>query len=199
MSDNLIMSQHQNSPSGVRRIHPHKFTMWVAMGGICMMFAGLTSAYIVKRNQSNWQDFDLPVVFWYSTAVILLSSFTIQMAVKSFKAREISRYKSYITVTAILGVLFTVLQLAGFNNLKQHGIQLTGQGSNAAASFLLVITGLHIVHVLGGVVALLIVFARIFNTKIKSYSSTTIEIVSTYWHFVDVLWIYLFIFFMWIR
>lgn len=181
------------------RIHPHKFTMWMAMGGICMMFAGLTSAYIVKRNQSNWQDFDLPVVFRYSTVVILLSSFTIQLAVKSFKEREMNRCKLLLTITAILGVLFTVLQIAGFSNLKQHGIQLTGQGSNAAASFILVIPLLHIVHVLGGVVALLIVLARMFNTKIKNYSIVTIEIISTYWHFVDVLWIYLFIFFMWIR
>ena len=193
------MMMTATSSNETTRIHPHKFTMWVAMGGICMMFAGLTSAYIVKRNQSNWQDFDLPRVFWYSTFVILLSSFTIQLAVKAFKERAMSQYKLLITITALLGILFTILQCAGFSNLKQHSIQLTGQGSNAAASFILVITLLHIVHVLGGVVALLVVFARLFNTKVRNYSSVTIEIASTYWHFVDVLWIYLFIFFMWIR
>ena len=75
------------------KIHPHKFTLWVAIGSILMMFAGLTSAYIVKRNQANWQTFDLPVAFWYSTAIIVLSSFTLMMAVSSFKNRMMSRYR----------------------------------------------------------------------------------------------------------
>ncbi|HCT22732.1 MAG TPA: cytochrome oxidase subunit III, partial [Chitinophagaceae bacterium] len=69
------------------RIHPHKFTLWVAMASIIMAFAGLTSAYIVKKNQSNWLEFQLPLVFWYSTAVIIISSVTMHLALKSFKAR----------------------------------------------------------------------------------------------------------------
>jgi cytochrome c oxidase subunit 3 len=182
-----------------KRIHPHKFTMWVAMGSICMMFAGFTSAYIVKRNQSNFLEFNLPIIFWVSTVVILFSSLTIQLAVKSFKARERSRYKSLITITAFLGVLFAALQVIGFRDLESHGIYLTGPNSNAAASFILIIVGMHALHVLGGVVALLVMFIRAFASTTKNYSSTPIEIVSTYWHFVDVLWIYLVIFLIWIR
>lgn len=182
-----------------KRIHPHKFTMWVAMGSICMMFAGFTSAYIVKKNQSNFLEFSLPTIFWYSTAVILLSSLTIQLAVQSFKARERNRYKVFITITAALGVLFAALQVVGFKNLESHGIYLTGPNSNAAASFILIIVGMHALHVLGGVVALLITLIRAFAVRTKNYNSTPIEIVSTYWHFVDVLWIYLLIFFVWIR
>jgi len=182
-----------------KRIHPHKFTMWVAMGSICMMFAGFTSAYIVKRNQSNFLEFNLPTIFWISTVVILFSSLTIQLAVKSFKARERSRYKSLITITAFLGVLFAALQVIGFRDLESHGIYLTGPNSNAAASFILIIVGMHALHVLGGVVALLVMFIRAFASTTKNYSSTPIEIVSTYWHFVDVLWIYLVIFLIWIR
>jgi cytochrome c oxidase subunit 3 len=181
-----------------KRIHPHKFTLWVAMGSIVMMFAGLTSAYVVKRNQTNWLEFSLPAVFWYSTVVILLSSVTIHLAVKSFRAREMSRYKTLITITLLLGLLFSVLQFAGFNALRENGIQLFGIGSNPSASFLGIITGLHVVHVLGGVIALAVVFIRAFSIKNKQYSSVPVEIVSTYWHFVDVLWIYLFIFFSWI-
>jgi cytochrome c oxidase subunit 3 len=183
----------------IKRIHPHKFTLWVAMGSIVMMFAGLTSAYIVKKNQANWLEFSLPVVFWYSTAVIIASSISIHLALKSFKAREMSRYRLLITITAALGVLFMVLQTFGFFSLEARNIHLTGPNSNAASSFLLVITSLHMLHVLGGVIAILVTFSRAFNTKSKSYSSVPIEVISTYWHFVDILWIYLFIFFNWLR
>lgn len=179
-------------------IHPHKFTLWVAMGSIVMMFAGLTSAYIVKKNQSNWLVFNLPVIFWYSTVVILLSSLTIHLAVKSFKARDMGRYRALITLTAILGIVFLALQVGGFINLEHNNIALTGSKSNSAASFLLVITGLHMLHVLGGVIAILIIFARAYASRVKNYSSLPIEMAATYWHFVDVLWIYLFIFYNWI-
>lgn len=193
--------KYKNTPSENRgiRIHPHKFTLWVAMGSIVMMFAGLTSAYIVKKNQANWLEFSLPLVFWYSSAVIIASSVTIHLALKSFKAREMSQYRTLITLTALLGVVFMGLQTLGFYNLEARNIHLTGPNSNAAPSFLLVITLLHMIHVLGGVIAILVIFFRAFNSKFKNYSSVPIEIISTYWHFVDILWIYLFIFFNWLR
>lgn len=182
-----------------KRIHPHKFLLWIAMGSICMMFAGFTSAYIVKRNQSNFLEFSLPTIFWYSTFVILASSVTIQLAVKNFKAREMSKYRSLITITAILGLVFAALQVVGFKDLESHGIFLTGPKSNAAASFILIIVGVHALHVLGGVIAILVMFLKAFLSKTKNYSSMPIEVVSTYWHFVDVLWLYLLVFFIWIR
>src|SRR4030095_11931471 len=116
-----------------------KFTLWVAMGSIIMMFAGLTSAYLVRRAQANWLIFQLPPVFWLSTLVILISSLTMHLALKSFKAREMKQYRIMITITAALGVLFAVLQYSGFNYLYSHGVQVFGQGSNPAASFLGVI------------------------------------------------------------
>lgn len=181
-----------------KRIHPHKFALWVAMGSIVMMFAGLTSAYIVRRSQANWLAFQLPVIFWYSTLVILISSLTMHLSVKAFQAREMQRYRSLITATAALGVLFALMQFVGFYSLQSSGVNILGQGSNPSASFLGIITGLHVLHVLGGVVALIVIFIRAFSLKTKSYSSVPLEIVSTYWHFVDILWIYLFIFFKWI-
>jgi cytochrome c oxidase subunit 3 len=176
-------------------LHPHKFILWVAMASIVMMFAGFTSAYIVKHAQKNWLEFSLPKIFLASTGVIVLSSITMHLAVKAFKVRERSRYRKLITVTALLGVLFAVLQAIGFSNLGAHGIRFLGSGSNASASFLLVIVGMHVLHVLGGVVALMVVFFRAYRTKVKSYNIVPVEIVATYWHFVDVLWIYLFVFF----
>jgi len=178
-----------------RRLHPYKFTLWVGIASILMMFAGFTSAYIVKRNQSNWLEFNLPTMFWYSTVVILLSSLTMYLATKAFKARNMARYRTLITVTAALGVLFIVLQFEGFKSVTDQGVKLFGVGSNAAGSFLGVITGVHMLHVLGGVIALLIMFFKAFSSRRKNYSSLPIEVVSIYWHFVDALWIYLFIFY----
>src|SRR5690348_12034968 len=104
-----------------KKIHPHKFTLWVGLASIIMMFAGLTSAYIVKSSQPKWSTVEMPVIFWYSTAVMLISSVTAQMALKSFKERQMGSYRKLITVTALLGVVFLVLQIAGFTSLWNSG------------------------------------------------------------------------------
>lgn len=174
-----------------KKIHPHKYSLWIAMGSITMMFIGFTSAYVVKRAQANWLAFELPHIFWISTAVILISSGTIQMAVKQFKERNMKKYKQLITLTAVLGVIFAACQTVGFAQMSDRGLPLSGPVS---ASFIYVIVGMHMLHVLGGVVALLIMFARAFRTRVRVYSAVPIEVASLYWHFVDALWIYLLIF-----
>jgi cytochrome c oxidase subunit 3 len=178
------------------KIHPHKFTLWVAIASVVMMFAGLTSAYIVKRNQANWLSFELPLAFWYSTAAILVSSVTIWLAQQRFKNRQMAEYRLLITVTLVLGLLFVILQVVGFNALAQNGLDLK---KNVSVSFLYVIVGLHALHVLGGVVALLVMFLRAFGSKVRSYNPIPVEVMATYWHFVDALWIYLLIFLLLIR
>ena len=179
-----------------QKIHPHKFIMWVAIGSIVMMFAGLTSAYIVKSNQAGWKEVIVPNVFWISTAAILASSITIQMALRSFKQREMNLYRLMIAVTLVLGAVFVALQVIGFQQLWNQGIQFKGSG---AGQFLYVIFGLHAVHVVGGVIVLLVMFFKAFFGKTKSYSSVPVEVAATYWHFVDLLWIYLLVFFLWIK
>ncbi len=179
-----------------KKIHPHKFTLWVAIGSIIMMFAGLTSAYIVKSNQPKWLTFEMPRIFWYSTGIILLSSLTIQMALKEFKDRKINKYRRLITVTLVLGILFIVMQFLGFSQIWATGVTLSGSG---AAPFMYVIFGLHGLHVLGGVIALLVMFLQGLSSYRRSYNPVPVEVISTYWHFVDILWIYLFIFFMFIQ
>jgi cytochrome c oxidase subunit 3 len=179
-----------------KKIHPHKFTLWVALGSIIMMFAGLTSAYVVKRDQPGWTTFSIPRAFWYSTAVILISSLTIQMALKAFKEREMQRYRNLLTTTAILGVLFVVLQWTGFRQIWNTGITFKGSGGG---QFLYIIAGLHAVHVLGGILALIVMFIKAYASKVRSYNSVPVELMSTYWHFVDLLWIYLLVFFMFIN
>lgn len=178
-----------------KRIHPHKFIMLIVMGSVMMMFAGFTSAYVVKRSQSNWLEFTMPSIFWFSTAIILLSSLTIFLAKKAFVAREMKRYRMLITLTSVLGLTFIIMQFQGFKYLEDHGVKLFGINSNPAGSFLGVITGVHMLHVLGGVIALLIMFFKAYNGRKKNYSTISIDVASTYWHFVDGLWIYLFLFF----
>ncbi len=181
------------SNTSTNRIHPHKFTLWVAIGSIIMMFAGLTSAYIVKGSLPGWSTVEIPVLFYYSTAVMLLSSLSIQAALKSFKERNMRQYRRLTTVTITLGLVFILMQVIGFSQLYQSGVLL--EGSNAGV-FLYIIFGLHAVHVLGGIVALLIMFFKAFSTRIRNYSPVPVEVAATYWHFVDILWIYLFIFFL---
>lgn len=179
-----------------KKIHPHKFTLWVAMASIIMAFAALTSAYLVKMNQSDWHTYRLPSVFTISTIVILFSSATMYLAEKAFKQREMPRFRMWITLTAVLGVVFISLQISGFWQVHYlPDIGVIGNKSTASGSFLLVIAGLHILHVLGGVIALLVQFFRAFSRRRRSYAATPVEITSLYWHFVDILWIYLFIFF----
>jgi cytochrome c oxidase subunit III len=179
-----------------KKIHPHKFTLWVGIGSLLMMFAGFTSAYIVKRNQANWQTFDLPQFFWYSTVAILLSSATIFLAEKAFKQRQMKKYRSLLSATVLLGVLFIVFQVLGFLQLWEKGVTLQ---ANVSYSFMYVIVILHGAHVVGGLVALVVLFAKAFSTKTRIYNSVPVELVSTYWHFVDILWIYLLIFLIMIR
>ena len=176
-----------------KRIHPHKFTMWVAIGSMVMMFAGLTSAFIVKSNQTGWEMITMPEVFWVSTAVIIISSITLQMALRSFKQRGMNQYRMLIGLTLLLGILFIVLQWMGFQQLWEQKITFKGSG---AGQFLYVIFGLHALHIIGGMIALFVMFIKAFIGKTKLYSSVPVEVMATYWHFADLLWLYLLIFFL---
>jgi cytochrome c oxidase subunit 3 len=177
------------------RIHPHKFALWVAIASIIMMFAGLTSAYIVKSGQVGWIEVKTPTIFWYSTAVLLISSVTIQASLRAFKQRAMNQFRTLFLSTLVLGIVFVLLQWTGFRYLWNHGVDFHGAG---AGQFLYIIFGLHALHVIGGIIALTVIALRQYFGKTRSYSATPIEVMSTYWHFVDVLWLYLLIFFIWI-
>lgn len=186
----LVMTEQR------KKIHPHKFTLWITIGSITMMFAGLTSAYIIKRNQPNWLEFNLPVIFWYSTAAIIASSVTIWLSLRAFREKEMAKYRQMLIATLFLGIVFIALQVIGFMQLRNQGLTLT---KNVSVSFLYPIIGLHALHVIGGVIALLVMFLKAFSRKLKTYSAVPIELMSTYWHFVDLLWIYLLFFLLMIR
>jgi len=192
----MIMNAVMASTNQRKKIHPYKFILWVAIGSIIMMFAGFTSAYIVKREQPGWISFSMPVIFWYSTGVILLSSILMQLAVSSFKSRDMGRYRNLVGLTTCLGIVFIILQTIGYWQLNRAGIKVEGSG---AGVFFIIIFGLHALHVLGGVIALLALFFRSLSSRRRSYNVVPVEVAGTYWHFVDLLWIYLFVFFILIQ
>ncbi len=165
----------------------------MAIASMIMMFAGLTSAFIVKSNLTGWRTITLPRIFWTSAVLILVSSLTIQMAAKAFKNREMQRYRMLMGATFVLGLAFVMCQIVGFGQLWDSNIRF--KGSSGAGQFFYAITGLHALHVVGGVVALAVMLIQTFIGKIRKYSAVPVEVVATYWHFVDLLWIYLLIFF----
>lgn len=176
------------------KIPPQKFALWVAIGGIVMMFAAFTSAYVVRRSAGNWLEFKLPDIFFLNTAVIVLSSLTLHYSYVSFKKGNEKLYKGLLITTFLLGILFVVLQYQGWQALNSIGATFT---VNPSSSFVYVISGLHAAHVLGGIAAVVVAMVHAFVLPFRPTirRRQRFEIVCQYWHFVDVLWVYLVMFF----
>lgn len=159
-----------------------------------MMFAAFTSAYVVRRAAGNWYEFKLPDIFFLNTLVIVASSATIQMSFNAFKKGREMAYKSLLIATLLLGVLFVLLQYQGWLAMTAIGATFT---VNPSSSFIYVISGLHAAHVLGGMAALVVALVHAYYLPFKPTQrrKQRFELVVQYWHFVDVLWIYLVTFF----
>jgi cytochrome c oxidase subunit 3 len=177
------------------KIHQYKFALWVGIASIIMMFGAFTSAYVVRRAAGNWFEFKLPDIFLLNTVVIILSSITLHLAYKAFLGGAEKRYKSLLLTTFLLGCLFVFLQYKGWQALDSIGATFT---VNPSSSFIYVISGLHAAHVLGGMTALLVALTHAYKLpyKVTSRRKLRFELVVQYWHFVDVLWVYLIVFFM---
>jgi len=175
------------------RIHPQKFALWTAMASIMMMFAAFTSAYIVRQAAGNWLEFSLPNIFYLSTAIIILSSITLHLSYHGFKSGRELQYKSLLIVSFVLGISFIVSQYIGWQTLFASGVDMKG---NPAGAFLYVITGVHALHILGGIGTFIVALLHAFTLdyKVTEKRKLRFELVVQYWHFVDLLWIYLLIF-----
>ncbi len=173
--------------------------LWVGIVSMVMLFAGLTSAYVVRADNGNWLIFNLPTVFYLSTAVIILSSITLFTALQMAKKNNNKAVIISLIVTFILGLVFTKLQFLGWTELTNKGIVFAGKYANASGSFLYVLTGLHILHLLGGLIALLVTLKNSVKGLYNSQNTLGLELCSIYWHFLDILWVYLFLFLLYIR
>jgi cytochrome c oxidase subunit 3 len=178
-----------------RTARSYKLILLFAMVSMTMMFAGLTSAFVVSKSRADWlKDFQLPTAFFISTIVILGCSVTFHLAKKSIQKDNQSATTMYLLSTLALGVLFVILQFVGFGQIVSNGYYFTGQASSITTTFLYIVTVVHLLHLAGGLISLLIIIYNHFKQKYNSTQTLGIELGAMYWHFLDLLWVYLFLF-----
>ena len=169
--------------------------LWISMISMVMFFAGLTSAYIISQKREDWVSFDLPEAFYISTVLIVLSSLTLYLSQNFLKKDNWKLSFVFLLVTLVLGLGFVWYQYEGFNQLKAAGLYFTGPESTVSTSFIIGITFMHVLHLLAGVIVLLVVIYNHFKNKYSSADMLGFELGAIFWHFVDLLWILLFLFF----
>ncbi|MEK6282674.1 MAG: heme-copper oxidase subunit III [Acidobacteriota bacterium] len=173
----------------------YRIGMWVALAAILMMFTALTSAYIVRSASSNdWQPLTMPGILLISTALIVLSSGTLETARRKLKESAPGAHKRWLLITVLLGLGFLASQLLAWRQLVRQGIYVS---SNPHSSFFYLLTATHGVHLFGGLVALIYLALRTRSSNddrlAVAKGQAAADAVTLYWHFMDVLWIYLFI------
>lgn len=176
-----------------------KNMMWVGIATMIMLFMGFTSAYIVRQEEGQWLVFDLPNILFVSTFIILMSSVSMVWATHSAKKDNQKGVKNGLLITLILGVSFAVCQYFAWVEIYDLGVFWAGVESNAAGSYLYLITGLHLAHLFAGILSLIYTFARSLQGAYSSSNSLGLEVAALYWHFLDALWVYLFLFLYYIR
>lgn len=204
------------------RLKSRKTLLWFGIISIVMLFAGLTSAYIVRQAEGKWVQFDLPNTFIFSTLIILISSIPMQQAVSAVQKRELQKSTWYLVVTLLLGLGFVASQTVAWSELFSQGIAFSSHVSdikteytyvpagnetaaeaaavgNVSASFLYAITALHILHLIGGILALFVVLSRSARKKYTPEEYSGLSMCATYWHFLGGLWVYLFFFLFFVR
>jgi cytochrome c oxidase subunit 3 len=178
-------------PKKVLSMHPKKFALWLFMASVVMLFASWTSAYIVRQADGNWLFFELPNWFYFSTIVIVASSVTMQMAYGAAKRNLLPRLNTLVWATLLLGFVFLVLQVLGWGELVQNSVYFVG---NPSGSFVYVITGFHGLHIVSALIFVGIVLKSVAREEVHSGKMAQMEMCTTYWHFLGVLWVYLFLF-----
>ena len=172
-----------------------KMMLWFGIISLIMSFAGWTSAFVVSSTREDWlNDFQLPNAFIISTIVVIISSLTFMMAHKALKNNQRQQTMVWLLITFALGVAFITNQFLGFNEIIAMGYNFTGPTSNVTMSYIYLIAMVHIVHVIAGLVCILVVIYNHFKQKYNAEERTGFELAATFWHFIDILWVYLFLF-----
>ena len=172
-------------------VHPHKFALWLFLVSIMMIFASMTSAFIVKQGEGSWLDYNLPSMFWFTTVVIITSSGLLQWGYFAAKQDQLIKLRILLALTIVFGLVFLVGQWLSWSQLVSMDVYFVG---NPGGSFIYVLTGLHAFHLLSGIVFLIIVMISALKHKVHSRNMVRMEMCTTYWHFLGALWVYLFVF-----
>ena len=173
------------------KVHPKKFGLWLFIVSIVMLFAALTSAYVVKQSDGVWLDFEMPFLFDITSVVIILSSLFAQLSYYFAKKDELLKARIMLLLTGFTGVLFLVGQWEAWSELIANGVHFVG---NPAGSFLYVLTGVHGFHLISALIFVVVVVVAAFKSKVHSKSLDQLEMCITYWHFLGGLWLYLYLF-----
>ncbi len=176
-----------------------KALLWIGIISMIMFWAGLTSAYIVRQNAGNWLLFNVPEMFFISTAVIILSSIVFLYVQSAVKKNNTKGIIWGTLTTLILGFIFMVCQYKGWGDLFEKGVVLGGKYSNPSGSFFILFILAHWAHLLGGIISLSVVLINSLRKKYTAENALGIELCGLYWHFLSVLWVYLFLFLYFIR
>jgi cytochrome c oxidase subunit 3 len=173
-----------------------KMMRWFGSISLLMAFAGWTSAYIVSSSREDWLlDFELPSAFFISTGVIIVSSLTYIFAKSALSRDNVRRSTLWLTLTTLLGLAFIILQFLGFSQMIGQGYYFTGPTSSITMSYVFLIAAVHIAHVVAGLISLLVVLYNTFMGKYTANNMLGFELGATFWHFLDLLWLYLILFF----
>jgi cytochrome c oxidase subunit 3 len=164
--------------------------LWLLLTAVIMLFAGLTSAYIVLRGLPSWQNIALPSLLWPNTAVLLMSGLAIELSRRAVLNNQLESMKRWLAVSGLFGIAFLAGQLAAWRQLVGAGVYLP---STLQSSFFYILTGLHGLHLLGGVGALSYVFMNAMKNRLTVFNHEPLRLCATYWHVMDALWIYLFL------
>jgi cytochrome c oxidase subunit III len=173
-------------------VPPLKFITWIFIVSICMMFGALTSAYIVRRAEGNWLEFELPSLFLTTSILIIVSSITLQVAYMAAKKDNLTLLKVLLGVTTALGFGFLIGQYEAWGQLVRDNVFFGGTTSNPSGSFVYVLTGLHAFHLITGLIFLIIVLISALNYRVHSRNLLRLELCTTYWHFLGALWLFLY-------
>lgn len=182
---------------GIIRSKTAKPLLWVAMAGMSMIFASLTSAYVVRQADSDWLSIELPMQFYYSTAIIILSSITLVFADVSAKKNNQTGIKIGLISTFLLSLVFVYSQFDAYKILMDQGLYFSGSG--ISSSFLYVLTIVHLAHVFGGNISLLITSVKGLRGKYSAEDKLGIELASWYWHYLTGVWMFLLMFLLYIK
>ncbi|MCB0687585.1 MAG: cytochrome c oxidase subunit 3 [Saprospiraceae bacterium] len=174
-------------------LNPLKFALWISLASISMLFAGFMSAYMVRQAAGNWFEFTLPWHFTASTMIIVISSVIAHITLEQFKRGNEGAYKIFLILTFVLGLAFVILQYLGWQAMMQAGIDFK---ANPSGAFVYVISGVHVAHVLAGLAAWCVALVHGFGLPFKPTKKRIgrLELTAQYWHYVDLLWVVLFLF-----